>query len=60
MGVQFHACVGGTIIWEDIKRLKDGVHIIVWSPRRINDIMKQIFNTDYLKLFVIDEVDEMM
>ena len=60
MGVQFHACVEGTSVWEDIKRLKDGVHVIVWFPRRINDIMKQKFKTDYLRLLVIDEADEMM
>jgi translation initiation factor 4A len=60
MGVQFHACIGETNVWEDIKRLKYGVHVIVWFPRGINDIMKQKFKTDYLRLFVIDEADEMM
>ena len=60
MGVRFHACVVVTSVLEDIKRLKDGVHVIVWIPRRMNDIMKQKFKTDYLRLFVIDEADEMM
>jgi translation initiation factor 4A len=61
MGVQVHACVGGTSVREYIKRLKDGVHVIVGTPGRIHDMMKKgFFKTDFLKLFVMDEVDEML
>lgn len=61
MGVQVHACVGGTSVREDIKRLKDGVHVIVGTPGRIHDMMKKgFFKTDYLRLFVMDEADEML
>jgi translation initiation factor 4A len=61
MGVQVHACVGGTSVREDIKRSKDGVHVIVGTPGRIHDMMKKgFFKTDYLRLFVMDEADEML
>jgi len=46
MGVQVHACVGGTSVREDIKRLKDGVHVIVGTPGRIHDMMKKGFFQD--------------
>lgn len=61
MGVKVHACVGGTSIREDIKLLKQGVHCIVGTPGRILDMMKKgFFKTDYLRLFVMDEADEML
>jgi translation initiation factor 4A len=61
MEIQVHACVGGTSVREDIKRLKDGVHVIVGTPGRIHDMMKKgFFKTDNLRLFVIDEADEIL
>ena len=49
---------------EDIKLLKYGVHIVVGTPGtpgRIHDMMKKgIFKTDYFRLFVMDEADEML
>jgi hypothetical protein len=29
MGVQCHACIGGTSVREDIRKLDDGVHVVV-------------------------------
>lgn len=61
MGIKVHACVGGTSIKEDIKLLKKGVHVVVGTPGRIHDMMKKgFFKTDYLRLFVMDEADEML
>ena len=61
MGVHVHACVGGTSIGQDIKNLKQGTHVVVGTPGRIHDMMKHgIFKTDYLRLFVMDEADEML
>lgn len=61
MGIIVHACVGGTSVKEDIALLKKGVHIVVGTPGRINDMMKKgFFKTDYLRLFVMDEADEML
>jgi len=60
-GIKVHACVGGTSVREDIKKLKEGVHVVVGTPGRIHDMMKRnIFKTDYLRIFVMDEADEML
>ena len=61
MGVKVHACVGGTVVREDIKILKSGVHVIVGTPGRVLDMMKKGFlKVDHLKLFILDEADEML
>jgi translation initiation factor 4A len=61
MGVKVHSCVGGTVVREDIKILKQGVHVVVGTPGRIYDLMKKKFLiTDYLRIFVLDEADEML
>ena len=61
MGVKVHACVGGTVVREDIKILKSGVHVIVGTPGRVLDMMKKGFlKVDHLRLFVLDEADEML
>jgi translation initiation factor 4A len=60
-GVKVHACVGGTVVRDDIKILKQGVQVVVGTPGRVFDMMKRGFmKTDYLKLFVLDEADEML
>jgi len=62
MGIKVHACVGGTVVKDDIRILKQGgIHVVVGTPGRIHDMMKRGFmKTDYLKLFVLDEADEML
>lgn len=61
-GVKVHACVGGTVVKEDIMTLKaGGIQVIVGTPGRIFDMMKRGFmKTEYLKLFILDEADEML
>ncbi len=61
MGVKVHSCVGGTVVREDIQILKSGVHVVVGTPGRVQDMMKKGFlKTDYLRIFVLDEADEML
>ena len=49
------------VVKEDIRILKQGVHVVVGTPGRIHDMMKRGFmKTDYLKIFVLDEADEML
>ena len=61
MGVNVHCCIGGASVKEDINQLKKGVHVVVATPGRINDLMKKgHLKTDYLRLFVLDEADEML
>ncbi|KAK2719631.1 hypothetical protein QYM36_005195 [Artemia franciscana] len=62
MGAQCHACIGGTNVREDLKKLSSpGVHIVVGTPGRVFDmISRRALNTKYIKLFVLDEADEML
>lgn len=61
MNVRIHACVGGTAVREDIRALREGVHVVVGTPGRVHDMI----NRDYLrlrslKIFVLDEADQML
>lgn len=61
MKVTVHLCTGGTNIAEDKRILREGVHVVVGTPGRVLDMMKRDFlKIDYLKLFVLDEADEML
>ena len=61
MRIECHACVGGTKITEDMKKLQEGVHVVVGTPGRVLDMMnRKILRTDKLKIFVLDEADEML
>jgi translation initiation factor 4A len=53
--------IGGTHPFDDIKKLKDGVHVVVGTPGRVFDMMnKQHLRAEHLKLLIIDEADEML
>jgi translation initiation factor 4A len=43
MDIKVHACVGGTSVRDDIKILKEGVHVVVGTPGRVADMMKKSF-----------------
>ena len=61
MGTITHACVGGTAVKEDIKKLEDGLHVVVGTPGRVFDMMQRNYlETKFLKIFVLDEADEML
>lgn len=61
MNVECHACIGGTVVRDDMKILQDGVHVVVGTPGRVHDmIQRRALNTDAIKLFVLDEADEML
>ncbi|CAI9736842.1 translation initiation factor 4A [Octopus vulgaris] len=61
MEAQCHACIGGTDVRDDKIRLNQGVHIIVGTPGRVQDMITRNFlKTDKIKLFVLDEADEML
>jgi translation initiation factor 4A len=61
MKVKVHAFIGGTSLKTDIKNLSDGVHIVVGTPGRVLDMInKNILKLSTLKLFVLDEADEML
>jgi translation initiation factor 4A len=61
LGVKCHSCIGGTKVKDDIARLEAGVHVVVGTPGRVYDmICRNVLRADTIKLFVLDEADEML
>jgi len=61
MQVTCHACIGGTNVKEDMKKLETGSQIVVGTPGRVSDMLsRKAFNPKYIKMFVLDEADEML
>jgi len=59
--VKCHACVGGTSVREDARILQAGVHVVVGTPGRVFDMLRRRYlRADNLKMFVLDEADEML
>ena len=53
--------IGGTRRQDDIKKLEEGMQIIVGTPGRVFDMLKSLaLRSDLMKLFVLDEADEML
>ncbi|ELT91440.1 hypothetical protein CAPTEDRAFT_190362 [Capitella teleta] len=56
-----HACIGGTNVREDLHRLEQGVQVVVGTPGRVFDMInRRALKTRYIKMFVLDEADEML
>jgi len=61
MQVQCHACIGGTNVRDDMKKLESGQHVVVGTPGRVYDMInRRALRTDQMKIFVLDEADEML
>lgn len=61
MQASCHACIGGTNVKEDAKKLEAGAQIVVGTPGRVSDMLtRKAFNPNKIKLFVLDEADEML
>ncbi|XP_015185741.1 PREDICTED: eukaryotic initiation factor 4A-I [Polistes dominula] len=61
MHAECHACIGGTNVREDMRKLNQGVHVVVGTPGRVYDmISRQALRAGSIKLFVLDEADEML
>lgn len=61
MNVQCHACIGGTNIGEDMRKLDHGQHIVSGTPGRVIDMLKRgNLRTRSCKLLILDEADEML
>ncbi|CAJ0587607.1 unnamed protein product, partial [Mesorhabditis spiculigera] len=61
MNVQCHACIGGTNVGEDIRKLDYGQHVVSGTPGRVFDmIRRRNLRTRSIKLLVLDEADEML
>ena len=61
MNVECHACIGGTSVRDDMKALQEGPQVVVGTPGRVQDmIQRRVLKTDSMKMFVLDEADEML
>jgi len=61
LNVECHACIGGTLVRDDIQALQEGCHVVVGTPGRVLDlIQRRYLATDKVKMFVLDEADEML
>jgi len=58
---QCHACIGGTNVREDMRKLESGCHVVVGTPGRVSDMInRRVLQTRSIKMFVLDEADEML
>jgi len=61
MEAQCHACIGGTNVREDLRKLSQGVNVVVGTPGRVFDMInRRALKTAGIKVFVLDEADEML
>jgi len=61
LGLRCHLCIGGTSRRDDVARLREGQHMVIGTPGRVHDLMeKGCFETEHLRIFVLDEADEML
>jgi ATP-dependent RNA helicase len=61
MNVQCHACIGGTNVGEDIRKLEHGQHVVSGTPGRVADmIRRRHLRTRHIKMLVLDEADELL
>jgi len=61
LAVTSHACIGGTLVRDDVRTLSEGVQVVVGTPGRVNDmIQRKAMNLHHVKIFVLDEADEML
>jgi len=61
MKVSCHACIGGTNVRDDMKILSDGAQVVVGTPGRVFDMINRgALKTDHMKMFILDEADEML
>ncbi|KIO15902.1 hypothetical protein M407DRAFT_86662 [Tulasnella calospora MUT 4182] len=61
LNVQCRACIGGTSVAEDIRKLNSGVHVVSGTPGRVFDmIRRKHLRTRNIKMLVLDEADELL
>jgi len=59
MDIQAHCAIGGTSIYNDIRQLEKGAHIVIGTPGRILHLSsKGILKLNNIKSIILDEVDE--
>jgi superfamily II DNA/RNA helicase len=52
---------GKTSIWDNVRRLREGVDILVATPGRLNDLVeKGAVKLDSIEVVCLDEADEIL
>ena len=61
MDISSALIMGGTRVDSDLKKLDEGIQVIVGTPGRVYDMIKRyVLKTDKIKSFILDEADEML
>lgn len=61
MSINCHACIGGTSLSEDVRKIELGQHVISGTPGRVFDIIRRRhLRTNTIRMLVLDEADEML
>ncbi|GMK55716.1 hypothetical protein CspeluHIS016_0207720 [Cutaneotrichosporon spelunceum] len=61
MNVSCHACIGGTSVGEDIRKLEAGQQVVSGTPGRVFDmIRRRNLRTKDIKMLILDESDELL
>lgn len=61
LDVSVHASIGGTTVKDDIDAFRSGAQVIVGTPGRVFDMIDRgFFRTEDIKMFILDEADEML
>ena len=61
-GLIVKTLIGGTSIQEDARQIQTNVpHVVIGTTGRVYDMIRRKYlNTQYIKLFILDEADEML
>ena len=61
MKIECMACIGGTLVREDMRKLEAGIHVVVGTPGRVYDMInRRALDPQNMAQFVLDEADEML
>lgn len=61
MNIRTHACIGGTNVGNDVKKLQQGHQIVSGTPGRVVDMIKRRnISTRNVKMLILDEADELL
>ncbi|KAB5593957.1 ATP-dependent RNA helicase [Ceratobasidium theobromae] len=61
MNITSMACVGGTNVRDDMRKLDEGSQVVVGTPGRVHDMLNRgALKSGTIKMFCLDEADEML
>lgn len=61
LNVQCHACIGGTKLSDDIRKLNQGQHVVSGTPGRVLDMIKRRhLEMRNIKILILDEADTLL